>query len=52
MLKSARSNTQYLAMAASRKGTAKLSEIREIEVEMQAKWEKEKIFEEEAPDSE
>ena len=41
----------YLAMAA-RKGTAKLSEIREIEVEMQAKWEKEKIFEEEAPDSE
>ena len=37
-------------MAATRKGTAKLSEIRNIEKEMQEKWAKEKVFELDAPD--
>lgn len=35
---------------AGRKGTAKLAEIQEIEAEMQARWEREKAFEEDAPD--
>lgn len=39
-------------MAANRKGTAKLSEIRNIEKEMQEKWEREKVFELDAPEKE
>ena len=37
-------------MATTRKGTAKLSEIRNIEKEMQEKWAKEKVFELDAPE--
>ena len=32
-----------------RKSTAKLTEIREIEKRVQAKWQQEKVFEEDAP---
>ena len=34
---------------ASRKGTAKLNELLDIERSMQEKWEREKTFEEDAP---
>jgi len=36
--------------APGRKGTAKLSEIQEIEKEIQAKWERERTFENDAPE--
>lgn len=35
---------------ASRKGTAKLKELVDIERAMQEKWEREKVFEEDAPE--
>lgn len=34
----------------ARKGTAKLNELLSIEKLMQAKWDDEKLFEEDAPD--
>jgi leucyl-tRNA synthetase len=37
------------ATAAGRKSTAKLSEILEIERQVQERWDAEKIFEEDAP---
>lgn len=39
---------RFLSMA--RKGTAKLNELLSIEKLMQAKWDAEKLFEEDAPD--
>ena len=36
-------------MAAGRKGTVKLNELLRIEREMQEKWAREKVFEEDAP---
>lgn len=35
---------------AGRRGTAKLNELRDIERDVQAKWEKEKVFETDASD--
>ena len=40
---------QYNHAPYTRKGTAKLNEILEIERNIQAQWESEKIFEENAP---
>jgi hypothetical protein len=37
------------ATAAARKGTAKLTELLEIEKQMQAYWTNERLFEEDAP---
>ena len=46
--------SQILKMAAvipaSRKGTAKLNELLDIERSVQERWEREKIFEEDAPE--
>lgn len=36
---------------AKKKGTAKLTELLDIEQQMQLKWDKEKVFEQDAPDS-
>ena len=37
-------------MASNRKGTVKLNELRRIERLMQERWEREKVFEQDAPD--
>ena len=39
------------AAAPAKKSNVKLNALREIEEKIQAKWESEKIFEEDAPDS-